>query len=61
MKESIILIEGGLVEGVTVSKIEIVQQGGNRQVKQSIDFYNLDAIITMGYYVSSNKATRFRQ
>ncbi|ETK07843.1 hypothetical protein T231_15290 [Tannerella sp. oral taxon BU063 isolate Cell 6/7/9] len=45
----------------TVSKMEIVQNEGGREVKRSIDFYNLDAIISVGYRVSSQKATRFRQ
>ena len=41
--------------------MEIVQNEGGREVKRSIDFYNLDAIISVGYRVSSQKATRFRQ
>ena len=45
----------------TVSKMEIVQQEGKRQVKRAVDFYNLDAIIAVGYRVNSKKATRFRQ
>lgn len=45
----------------TVSKMEIVQQEGSRVVKRDIDFYSLDAIISVGYRVNSLKATRFRQ
>jgi hypothetical protein len=45
----------------TCSKMEQVQQEGNRQVKRTVDFYNLDAIIAVGYRVNSKKATRFRQ
>lgn len=45
----------------TVSKMEIVQKEGGRQVKRAVDFYNLDAIIAVGYRVNSKKATRFRQ
>ena len=53
--------EGELEINSTVSKMEIVQNEGGREVKRSIDFYNLDAIISVGYRVSSQKATRFRQ
>ncbi len=53
--------EGELVKEATVSKMEIVQQEGNRQVKREPEFYNLDAIIAVGYRVNSKKATRFRQ
>lgn len=45
----------------TVSKMETVQSEGGRSVKRIIDFYNLDAIIAVGYRVNSKKATRFRQ
>mgnify|MGYP003765576909 FL=1 len=44
----------------TVSKMEIVQTEAKRQVKRNIDFYNLDAIISVGYRVSSYRATQFR-
>ena len=53
--------EGELEINSTVSKMEIVQNEGGREVKRSIDFYNLDAIISVGYRISSQKATRFRQ
>jgi hypothetical protein len=45
----------------TVSKKEIVQSEGQREVTRQIEFYNLDAIIAVGYRVNSKKATRFRQ
>jgi len=51
---------GELVEKSTVSKMEIVQSEGERNVKRSMDFYNLDAIIAVGYRVNSKQATRFR-
>ncbi len=44
----------------TISKMEIVQKEGNRNVKRNIEFYNLDAIIAVGYRVNSKKATQFR-
>ena len=53
--------EGELEREATVSKMEIVQQEGNRHVKREPEFYNLDAIIAVGYRVNSKKATRFRQ
>ena len=53
--------EGELFKGATVSKMEIVQMEGNRKVKREPEFYNLDAIIAVGYRVNSKKATRFRQ
>lgn len=52
--------EGELKQDSTVSKMEIVQTEGTRQVKRMIDFYNLDAIISVGYRVNSRKATQFR-
>lgn len=52
--------EGELTESSTVSKMEIVQTEGNRQVKRNVDFYNLDAIISVGYRVNSKQATKFR-
>ena len=53
--------EGELERSSTVSKMEIVQQEGERQVRRTVDHYNLDAIIAVGYRVNSKKATRFRQ
>lgn len=50
-----------LQKEATVSKMEIVQVEGTREVKRTSEFYNLDAIIAVGYRVSSFKATRFRQ
>ena len=44
----------------TISKMEIVQKEGNRNVKRNVEFYNLDAIIAVGYRVNSKKATQFR-
>ena len=50
-----------LIKESTVSKMEIVQKEGNRNIKREQEFYNLDAIIAVGYRVNSKKATRFRQ
>ena len=55
-----IFSEGELQPEATVSKMEIVQEEGNRNVKRTRDFYNLDAIISVGYRVNSRKATNFR-
>jgi len=44
---------GELEENSTVSKMEIVQNEGSRNVKRVMDFYNLDAIIAVGYRVNS--------
>lgn len=44
----------------TYSKMELVQKEGNRSVKRNVEFYNLDAIISVGYRVNSKKATNFR-
>ncbi|MEG2639398.1 MAG: RhuM family protein [Clostridiales bacterium] len=44
----------------TVSKKEIVQTEGNRTIRRTVDFYNLDVIIAVGYGVNSKKATLFR-
>ena len=52
--------EGELDRNSTVSKMEIVQDEGGRAVKRVMDFYNLDAIIAVGYRVNSHRATQFR-
>ena len=56
-----IYTEGELDQSATISKMEIVQKEGTREIKRNIDFYNLDAIISVGYRVNSRKATLFRQ
>ncbi len=52
--------EGELSKEATYSKMELVQQEGNRDVKRLVEFYNLDAIIAVGYRVNSKRATQFR-
>ena len=54
--------EGELLQEMTISKMETVINRGKRgKVNEQIDFYNLDAIIAVGYRVNSIKATKFRQ
>ncbi|GHV12544.1 hypothetical protein FACS1894162_8580 [Bacteroidia bacterium] len=52
--------DGELSNTSTISKMEIVQNEGERTIKRMVDFYNLDAIIAVGYRVNSKKATHFR-
>lgn len=51
---------GELDEKATIRKFRIVQTEGSREVERKIDFYNLDAIIAVGYRVNSAQATQFR-
>ena len=53
--------EGELDRNSTCSKMEQVQIEGSRRVARQTDYFNLDAIIAVGYRVNSKKATRFRQ
>jgi hypothetical protein len=55
-----IFASGELSEEATVQRIRRVRREGNREVAREIVFYNLDAIISVGYRVSSSQATRFR-
>ena len=52
--------EGELVPEATVKKYLTVQNEGEREIRRSIDYYNLDMIISVGYRVRSKIATRFR-
>jgi hypothetical protein len=52
--------DGELIEEATIGKFPIVRTEGNRDVKREIQFYNLDAIISVGYRVNSKLATQFR-
>ena len=49
-----------LNEGSTLRNFRIVQKEGNREVEREVNFYNLDAIISIGYRVNSVQATHFR-
>jgi hypothetical protein len=56
------LYEQGEITGTaTIRNFRIVQTEGSRQVTRNVDFYNLDAIISVGYRVNSIRATQFRQ
>lgn len=55
-----IYAEGELEREATVKEILTVQKEGKRNVQRNIEYYNLDAIISVGYRVNSNKATKFR-
>ena len=50
-----------LEEEATAEKISVVRREGNRDVNRTLQFYNLDAIISVGYRVNSIRATQFRQ
>ncbi len=50
-----------IIPEATIRKFRIVQKEGNRDVARDVDFYNLDAIISVGYRVNSVRATQFRQ
>jgi death-on-curing protein len=56
-----IYAEGELDENLTTEDFSVVRQEGKRQVKRTLKHYNLDAIISVGYRISSKRATQFRQ
>ena len=56
-----IYAEEELTPQATAEKFSVVRQEGNRQVRRTLEHYNLDAIIAVGYRVNSKKATQFRQ
>lgn len=51
---------GELERNATVRDFRTVQTEGTRQVTRDLEYYNLDAIISLGYRVNSSKATQFR-
>jgi hypothetical protein len=55
-----IFAEGELIESATTEDFSVVQNEGGRSVRRSVKHYNLDAIIAVGYRVSSKRATQFR-
>jgi len=52
--------EGELIKEATTEDFSVVQKEGNREVRRNVTFYNLDAIISVGYRVNSRQATKFR-
>ena len=52
---------GELKKEATTEKISVVRRDGNRDVNRTLQFYNLDAVISVGYRVNSIRATQFRQ
>ncbi|MFK8284389.1 virulence RhuM family protein [Capnocytophaga canis] len=54
-----IFLEEELDEFSTTEDFSVVRQEGNRQVKRTLKHYNLDAILSVGYRVSSKRATQF--
>lgn len=52
---------GELDESATVEEFSVVQKEGNREVKRNVKYYNLDAIISVGYRVNSDRAIQFRR
>jgi prophage maintenance system killer protein len=56
-----IFASGELEMATTVSKMETVQTEGQRSVVRQIEYFNLDAVISVGYRVNTTRATRFRQ
>ncbi|WP_300493126.1 virulence RhuM family protein [uncultured Methylophaga sp.] len=55
-----IYASGELDQSLTISILETVQQEGKREVKRKLEYYNLDAVISVGYRVNSAQATQFR-
>ena len=53
--------DGELDENATTEDFSVVQSEGGRSVRRTIRFYNLDAIISVGYRVNSKRATQFRK
>ncbi|MGM0700848.1 MAG: RhuM family protein [Pseudomonadota bacterium] len=56
-----VYLEVELSESATAKDFLVVRQEGSRQVRRRLKHYNLDAVISVGYRVSSRRATRFRQ
>lgn len=52
---------GELTQKATTENFSVVQNEGEREVNRKLKFYNLDAIISVGYRVNSTRATQFRQ
>lgn len=55
-----IFSSGELFQNSTTRKIRVVQKEGNREISRELDFFNLDAIIAVGYRINSIQASQFR-
>ena len=53
--------QGEIVKGSTIRNFRTVQKEGGREVARNVDYYNLDAIIALGFRVNSARAIQFRQ
>ena len=53
-------MEGELLQGATVKDYLTVGKEGNREVKRTVQYFNIDVIISVGYRIKSNVATHFR-
>jgi len=56
-----LLAQGEIAAAATIRDFRTVQREGNREVSRNVDFYNLDAIIAVGFRVNSARAVQFRQ
>ena len=56
-----IFASGELIKDSVTEKISVVRHEGSRDVNRTLQFYNLDAVISVGYRVNSIRATQFRQ
>jgi len=56
-----IFLEKELSEKSTTEEFSVVRKEGTRQVQRKTKFYNLDAIISVGYRVNSKRATQFQE
>src|SRR3990167_7486265 len=56
-----IYAEGELISGATIRKFLIVQKEGSREISRSVDFYNLEMIVAVGFRVRSHRGTQFRK
>jgi hypothetical protein len=52
---------GELIREATIRKFRTVQAEGTREVSRNLEYYNLDAVISVGYRINSKRATQFRQ
>ncbi len=55
------ILKDGELDSSTISKMETVQKEGKRTIARSVEVYNLDMIISLGYRVNSKRATSFRK